>query len=1030
MHVDLLGPLRVLRDGTAVEIRGGRLRTLLVELALRGGRAVPADVLVDAVWGQDPPGDAANALQSLVSRLRAALGDPATVQQVGAGYRLAVEREDVDALRFERLVRDPAGAREALALWRGEPAPEVGPEQSLRLGQLRRDALVARLGADLLTGLDVRAELEELVAGHPLDEGYAGLLLTALAQEGRQAEALRAYERIRRALAEELGADPSAELQERHLAVLRAQPAPSRHNLRAALTPFIGRDDELAGVADRLAAHRLVTLIGAGGSGKTRLATEAAACDQDADRTWFVELAPVSDPDDVARTVLSTIGLRESALLDRRAAPREVVELLLDALGGQGVLLVLDNAEHLIDAVAELADLLLARTPDLRILVTSREPLGIAGEALLPVTPLAVPPVGATPVQALAHAAVALFRDRAAAVLPGFVVDERTVADVVEVVRRLDGLPLALELAAARLRTVPLDELVAGLGDRFRLLTGGSRTALPRHRTLRAVVAWSWDLLTGPERRLADRASVFPAGLTTESAAAVVDADEAPELLAALVDKSLLQRTRSGRYRMLETLREYGAERLVAAGQLETARRAHAAWFAGFATRADAQLRGPDQLRWFALLREERENLLAALAVLLDADEVDAATALALDLGWYTLVTGQHAEAVAMLDAVLAHPSGADADGRLAAEVVRTLHALTGSSEDLTGDQGRLARVQALARRLLEVDLSGRATTQLMVPVVLYFAQLTQECKRLLDASVAGGDAWSRAAALHFRARFAENQGDLEAVRRDVFPALDTFRTLGERWGLASMLPLAAQLRQYDGDLLGAVALLEEAAERISELGSNDQDDEVFVGLRLVDLHLRLGDDARARELLESARGRSPEARPPEAAMMLDSLSASYLRLLGDREAAHASQDAADRLLRTVVHHEVLMPHGVALVNAGGAGLALADGDLEGARRRLVAAHAAAVTSRDLPIAAVVGVTVASLHLHEGHPRDAAEVLGASARLRGDDDATALDVIAVRNGACAQLGPEAYEAAYATGRALSPAAALARTDPC
>ena len=637
VQVAILGPLEVSDDGGApVVISGARLRDLIVRLALAGGRPVSTSELGDAVWGDEPPADLANALQTLVSRTRRALGGAHAVEQSAAGYRLAIKPDDVDAFRFQRLLAE-GHIDKAMGLWRGPALADAGEfaaPHAQRLERLQLDAMVTRLASEVAddpAGGHV-GPLEVLVAHHPLDEKVTGLLMRALAASGRQAEALAAYETIRGRLADELGIDPGAELQAVHLEVLRgeaaARPAvpapvkqagdgtaaantdgmdgslPARTNLRAQLTSFVGREDDVARVLKALEQYRLVTLVGPGGTGKTRLATEVAAVAAvgGSDRTsasagdvsdgvWLAELASVTDPADVPQSVLGSIGLRDPrTLLDgaQRAGSRDARTRLLDGLVDAHALLVLDNCEHLIDACAHLADELLSHCPGLRIVTTSREPLGITGESLLSIAPLSQPLPGVSAQEAVGFPAVRLFAERAAAVSPGFEVTDETVALVIDIVRRLDGLPLAIELAAARLRTLPLAEIARRLNDRFRLLTGGSRTALPRHRTLRAVVEWSWDLLTPGERLLAERFAVFPAGATPAAVAAVcagpggpatgadpatVDPADIDDLLSSLVDKSLLQPVRAARgqtspepggtrLRMLETVREYGTERL------------------------------------------------------------------------------------------------------------------------------------------------------------------------------------------------------------------------------------------------------------------------------------------------------------------------------------------------------------------------------------------------------------------------------------------------------------------------------------
>ena len=393
VRVDILGPLRLERDGEPVELSGGRLRALLTRLALDAGRPVTTSALVDAVWDNDLPGDEQHALQSLVSRLRRSVGD--VLEATPGGYRLAVAPEAVDAARFERLVAE-GRPREALALWRG-------PSGIPQLEEARLRALLALDDATL-------PELEAAVAEHPLNEKLAARHITALAAAGRQADALSAYEQVRVRLDEELGALPSPELADAHLAVLKA-PVRRASNLRAPVTSFVGREPDLERIDALLATARLVTLVGPGGAGKTRLAGEALArwVDRVDGGVWMVELAPVTAEVEVVPAALAALGLREGAVLDRPGATlRDGLERLIDALFDRETILCLDNCEHLIGAAAALADTLLGACPGLRIVATSREPLAIAGENLVPVTPLDDDP------------AVELFLDRARAVSPGF----------------------------------------------------------------------------------------------------------------------------------------------------------------------------------------------------------------------------------------------------------------------------------------------------------------------------------------------------------------------------------------------------------------------------------------------------------------------------------------------------------------------------------------------------------------------------------------------------------------------------------
>jgi predicted ATPase/DNA-binding SARP family transcriptional activator len=611
VRIGLLGPL-LIQDGAGQPVRVGgyRVRALLILLALDAGRVVPAYWLIERLWGDDRPADAANALQSLVSRLRGALRqgglDAGLIESSPAGYRLAVARTDVDAVAFEARARfgsqalasgDTAEAarvlREALATWRGPALADVAGEDFAaapagRLEELRSAALLDRIEADLALAEpgDLVGELRGLTAADALAERPRALLMRALAAAGRQAEAIAAYHEVRELLADRLGVDPSRELEQVYLGILRQQgprkaaqkpaaPAQPRGSASpSALTSFVGRDDDVSGVLKKLGEERLVTLTGPGGVGKTRLAAEMSA--RLGAPAWFVELAPVTDPAEVPYAVLGALSPGER-MIARKAGEgdgADPLDRLSDALAGRDTVLVIDNCEHVVEAAARLAGHVLSECPRVRIVATSREPLRIGGETLWVVAPLPAPPGPAGPPtapadgsalpEALRYPAVQLFRDRAAAVAPGFAVDEANVGAVARICRTLDGMPLAIELAAVWLRTLTPAQLAERLDDRFALLTGGSRTALPRHQTLRAVVDWSWDLLSGPERVLARRLAVFPAGATLAAAEQVcADAALPPaQVLAALsglVSKSILTSAGGGdagpRYRMLETVR-------------------------------------------------------------------------------------------------------------------------------------------------------------------------------------------------------------------------------------------------------------------------------------------------------------------------------------------------------------------------------------------------------------------------------------------------------------------------------------------
>ena len=1059
MQIDVLGPLEV-RDaaGRPVAVTGTRLRTLLTRLALDAGRPVGVSVLVDAVWGAEPPVDEANALQTLVSRLRRALGGPDTVAQSQAGYRLAVEADAVDAVRFERLAADGAqalragDAREAahvlanaLGLWRGPAlADSVGEALipfAARLDDVRLAAAVDRIDADLAIGdpTVLVPELEALAAAHPLHERVAGQLMRALGASGRQADALAAFERLRARLADELGVDPGTDVQQIHVGLLRGEIAsrpqpPRRTNLKAQLTSFVGREEEVARISKSLEQHRLVTLVGPGGAGKTRLAAEATAQvgDSAADGVWMVELAQVTTGADVPQAVLGSLGLREAHLLDRRGnlSARDAITRILEALAGTQTLLILDNCEHVIDASARLADQLLAECADLRVLATSREPLGIFGEVLLAVPPLNQPAATAGAAEALEYPAVRLFADRGAAVRPDFEVTDRTVATVVEIVRRLDGLPLAIELAAARLRSLPVDEIARRLTDRFRLLTGGSRTALPRHRTLRAVVEWSWDLLTDEERSLAEQLSVFPSGVTADTATAVTDVDAAdvPDLLASLIDKSLLQPIDGGRrMRMLETIREYGLERLGEQAELGAVRERHADYFADVLAEAEPYLTTADQLPWFALIGDERDNMVAAMRYRCDIGDADGALAMAIALGSYAMMLGNHADIATWIGDALAVPGGSDEQLRLIATAIAAMHTATSdtaSDEDVEAGKFYL---RDLAHRLVALDPDRSRFVAILRAAVAYFSGERDLTERFICETVESGDPWSRAGLRMLRAAIAENDGDVEGMRTNTALALAEFRQIGERWGLANGLRLQAQLQILDGRLDEAHETYKEALALADEIKSRD--DECLLLGRLADIEIRRGDLDRAREYMERAKRAADES-----GALWESV--YTMAMLGAIEQRAGNRDEARRLQRDAMSRAAAMPAGHpalghlrAILLAVGARIGFEDGDVTEANRLAAESFAAAVGTRDMPVIASVGVTLADIATQSGDAAGAAMMLGAAARVRGADDATAGEVTDLTDRLRAELGDDRFAELYAQGKALDRTAAIERLDP-
>lgn len=1036
VQVGVLGPVEVFRDGVPLPIAGARMRALLTRLAMGRGRPVPAAALIDAVWGGVESDDPANALQSLVSRLRRALGDAAAVVPTPGGYRLGVSADDVDVHRFESLTRGgrddlragryddaSAGLVAALALWRGPALADLpGDPAAAALAEARQSTLEDRLEADIGRGLagQAAAELESVVAASPLRERAAGLLMDALVADGRGAEALAAFERSRANLSEHLGADPGTALTERHLRILRTDAtAPSRPdpssahtNLRAPLTSFVGRDADMAAIRARLGEHRLITLVGPGGAGKTRLATEvgAAVTDLFRDGVWLVELAGVTDPDDVVGAAVGTLGVREAALFDTRVMParRAALDQLRDALAGRELLLILDNCEHVLDAAAEVVEHLLTRCAQLRILATSRESLAVPGESLY-----AVPPLD----HSTGGAAVALFLDRARTIHPATEVD---VPAVEEICRRLDGLPLALELAAARTRGLTVRQIADRLNDRFRLLSGGNRVAVARHRTLRAVVDWSWSLLTDDEQWLLAHLSVFAAGMSVQSADAVWSTagrtGDTVDILAALVDKSLLQLATAStpRYRMLETIREFGIERLAERGELIDARARHAEHFRAWAVAVEPLTRTSAQLEWIARLNDERDNIFAAIQHLIDTGAADDAVSLAMALGWFWTMRGEHAVAVTWLGAALAVPGGSASAERTVAAALRTVNTgvWTWGSDDPPVD---LHALDAYA------DPQLYPMAVVMRAVMLVFGRAHDLADAYLSDVIDRTHGWPQATLLMIRGLLAENNGDLERTREALDRALVLFRKLGERFGLASCLELKARLDLLAGDLAGTVATLDQAAAIARQLGAFEDAGRSMCWRAAA--HIRMGLAQAARADLTRADADFARVGSVFGTVLTDAITGQVLRLEGDLAGARTMIARARERVGAEVR--TTPPQAVALLLVAAADVELSDGEVEVALELAADAVRGAVEAQDLQVVAQTAVLSAALARARSQPARAAEILGAADVLRGSPDPTHPDVIALERDLPVELGPPEFARLREQGRTLDRDAALA-----
>ncbi len=866
----VLGPVELVGHDGVVALSGQKHRSLLAALALAGGRACSADALVDALWGQTPPPSAAKLLQVYVSQLRKALPEGLAVVTVSAGYALDRVAASLDSERFERLL-DEAGdalesgnpalaaslAEQALGLWRGPAFAEVAYEdfargEAERLEELRLVACETRLEAKLRLGEHAEAlgEILALADEHPLRERMQGLAMLALYRSGRQVDALERFAALRRHLDEELGLEPGPRLRELQRAILRhdaglelaSAPETRVGSLPVAPNPLVGRVRELE-LLDRLLTRRearLLVLTGAGGSGKTRLALEAArrAAPSYANGAALVELAPLRDPELVAPTIAQALGLAE-------VAGEAAIDTLADALRGRELLLVLDNAEHVRQAAPRYAELV-ARAPRLTLLVTSRAVLHVTGEHVFPVAPLD------------AAAAVELFDQRARARQPDFEPTDANQSEIREICLKVDCLPLAVELAAARMRVLTPETVLQRLTERLSFLAGGPRDVPARQQTLRETLDWSYGLLSDEERELLARLSVFRGGATLEAVATVCfdgDEDRALDLVESLADASLLLVRRAegeARYSLLETVRQYAAERLEELGA-DAPRRRHAEWFLALAERAEPELSGESQTQWFALLELEHDNARAALTFFLQASEGESALRLTVALSRFWYVRGHLGEARRHLEVVL--PSATDQDPlllRRAQTAGASIALLQGDYEASTAfAEGALVS----ARRAGEPRFVANALSNLGA-IVLAAGDETRAAVVLEEAVTLArevGDERITALALNNLGDLALATGDYARARPLFEESLSLLRARGDTANIARSLFNRGAVDLMLGDHAVAAARFREGLALASD--ADDKEDLAWCLEGLAAVAVRDRDGERASVLLGAAAG-------------------------------------------------------------------------------------------------------------------------------------------------------------------------------
>jgi len=1002
--VAVLGPVDLRRDGTRLAVPAGKTTEVLIRLALDAGVLVRAERLIDDLWSEQAAGVARNTLQSKVSQLRRALGDPGLVTGGAAGYTLQVDPAQVDALEVLRLADAAAELREsgnaaaaatactdALAMFRGEILPAgagdwLTPHRA-RLEQVRlrlaEDHLAARL--DLGAAGEVIGELESLVAVHPLRESLWRLLITALYRAGRQADALEAYRRVRERLAEDLGVDPGPELQavERRILLHDRRLTAPRHrgNLPALTGSLVGRAADLRAAGRLVDEHRLVTVVGPAGVGKTRLALEAAARRRDTGGAWLVRLE--STPAGAA--LWPAVG-------EAFALSGATEAVVLDRLRGVDALLVLDNCEHLVDELPELVDRLLEAVPGLRVLATSQLPLGLdalglAGEATYPLEPLSI-----------ADSAV-LFRDRAVRQRRSFQASDDTVAAVC---RALDGLPLAIELAAARAKALSADEIARRLDDRFTLLNDPTSRRPARRRTLRAAIGWSYDLLFPDDQYGLWALSCFAGGAPLAAveevlAALGVPAASAVDVVGRLADRSLLGVDPGPgdtvRYRLLDSVREFGRDQLRAAGRAETAHAAYAAWYGAAADRAAAGIHGPEQARHLAFVRTERANIDAALAWTRGHDP-GLGLRIANGFGWAWIMLGADPGAALRAALVAAGPTAPIAervDGLLFA----------GWFEAVGGNLDRAISDIDEAIAIADDD-ALRARGHLFLAFAHTQGGRPEVALAVLDRQRAALDGWEAGAAWLLTAWSEIARGRLERGRAACVEVSRLLEPHGDAWALSHAEAILGGLAQAQRRFPDAIAHLRRAADAAHRLGFSaaealhlanlgrayQQAGEAETAVRILmaaveTAHgvgdrrtaalagVRLGRVLRALGRLDDARGEVAAAREwfraaggGDGALLADHLAAALgADLAAPRNGDLAAASGADRIAASDGN----------LAAAGDGGLARELDDVA-----LAGVLAAALAAGDREVEVLTLDRLALLHAEHGHASSARELLATA----------------------------------------------------
>ncbi|MBP2321046.1 putative ATPase/DNA-binding SARP family transcriptional activator [Kibdelosporangium banguiense] len=1050
MRFGVLGPLAVwTADGREVRVPEVKVRTLLADLLVQEGRPVPADRLADDLWGDRLPGNPVNTLQTKVSQLRKALeeaepGGRLLVSLQAGGYVMQV---DVDVAQFRELTARASTSEDArtratllsdaLALWRGPALADFADEafavpviQRLAEERLAAQEEFADARLDLGEHGSLAGELTELVSTHPYRERLRALQMRALYRAGRQSEALDSFRQLQTLLDDELGLTPGPELVALQQAILSQDPALgppalSGTNLPEPLTELVGRDIAVQSVLSLIGETRLVTLTGPGGVGKTRLAIQTA---RQLPNAWLIEFSGLDQhgteetcprDDLVAEVMATTLGVRDEG--------GSGVDRLAQSLHAREVLLVLDNCEGLVESIAKVAVRLLQAVPRLRILATSQEPLGVAGEVVWNVPPLDVPgaaSVAAEDVQAFS--AVQLFVARASAAAPGFALDATNSAAVAAICRRLDGIPLALELAATRVRALGPHELLRRLDDRFRLLASGNRSGPARQRTLRAMIDWSWQLLSAEEQVVLRRLAVHAEGASLAAVEALcaggnVHAEDVLNLLANLVDRSLVVNAHGPRYRLLESVVVYCLDRLRDADELEEMRRRHAEYYMTLAERIDSFSRTREQRAWLDLIDLEAPNFRRAMETALQLSDAELAFRLVNALTWCWFLRGRINEARIWIRQALAL-AGDQSDLRTAAQAWEAgLAVLAGEVVDLEGfaaaydikDPG--SRAMALwFLGYVTTTMGGTQSTEVLT------TQALAEFEKL-------DDRWGIAVSLVDRVTHHKARGDFDAAECDAERAAKLIDDIGERWAQLQASFTVGTLAEISGDYTRATRIHHDALRMAEEL---DLAPEISYQLSwLGRIAILTGDHDKAWDLHSRARriGADQGFKPAE-------MYAEIGLALGARQAGLL--DLAEKHLLNVLdwHRDQGFESGSALILAELGFIAELRGDLPTALRLHLNGYAIARDTGDPRAVALALEGLAGTQALARNFTSAARLLGAAAQARESvgrplPQGQRSDVNRITETTTETLGPEIFTTEFTLGTRTPPDTLIPTSEP-